>query len=294
MINKLKELNIGEVKENEDLKKYNTYNVSVKAAAVVFVSNVKSLIKLLKFLKYEKIKYKVIGNGSNLIFVNDYDGILIKLNNLDKLIINEEEVIVESGYNLSKLSLIAADKGLSGLEFSVGIPGSIGGAVYMNAGAYNKSMSDIIEYIEVIDENYKIKKLKNKDLNFDYRKSILKEKNYICIKVVLKLEKSNKKEIKELILDRQKRRKETQPLEYPNAGSVFRNPKDLYAGKLIEDLNLKGYHINDAFISEKHANFIINKGNASGKDIENLIKYIQKEVYSKYKINLILEQEIVK
>ena len=164
----------------------------------------------------------------------------------------------------------------------------------MNAGAYNKSMSDIIEYIEVIDENYKIKKLKNKDLNFDYRNSILKEKNYICIKVVLKLEKSNKKEIKELMLDRQKRRKETQPLEYPNAGSVFRNPKDLYAGKLIEDLNLKGYHINDAFISEKHANFIINKGNASGKDIENLIKYIQKEVYSKYKINLILEQEIVK
>ena len=294
MIEEIKNMNIGLVLENEDLQKYNTYKVSVKAKCVVFVKNTDSLLKLLKYLKKNKIKYKVIGNGSNLIFLNNFDGVIIKLDKINKMIIKNKTVEVDAGYSLSKLSYETANANLSGLEFANGIPGTIGGAVFMNAGAYNKSMADIIDYVLVIDENLEIKKLKNEDLLFGYRDSIFKKKNYICIKAVLKLENGNKKEIKELMLDRQRRRKETQPLEYPSAGSVFRNPEGLYAGKLIEDLNLKAYHMSDAYISEKHANFIVNKGNATGKDIEKLIELVQKSVYSKYKINLILEQEIVK
>ena len=294
MIKEIEKLNIGKVLLNEDLKKYNTYKVGGNVKAVIYVNNAKSLIKLLKYLEEKNIKYKIIGNGSNLIFVNDFNGILIKLDKLNKLKINENIVEVEAGFSLSKLSHAVSNLGLSGLEFAAGIPGTIGGAVYMNAGAYNKSMSDIIEYIFVLDENFEIKKLTNKELKFGYRDSILKKKKYICLKAILKLDYGNIFEIKELMADRQRRRKESQPLNFPNAGSVFRNPEGLYAGKLIEDLNLKGCHINDAYISEKHANFIINKGNCSGKDIEKLIKYIRKEVYSKYNIKLTLEQEIVK
>lgn len=283
----------GKVINNAQIKNYTTYKLDGKIKKVIVPDNLDSLIKLLKYLKQNKIKHKVIGNGSNLIFLKDYDGIIIKLDNFKDIIIEDNIVTIGSGYSLVRLALKTAKLGLSGLEFASGIPGTIGGAIYMNAGAYKKSMSDIVKEITVLDNKFEIKKIKAKDLNFSYRHSLLKEKNYICLSATLKLENKNPEEILDLIKERKERRKQTQPLNYPSAGSVFRNPKDDFAGRLIEELGLKGFKVGDAMISKKHANFIINTGNASGQDIKKLIKIIQRKVKKEYNIELILEQEYV-
>ena len=288
MINKF-----GKILENQDIKDYTTYKLSGKIKTVIYPENKEDLISLIKYLRKNKIKHMIIGNGSNLIFKGNYDGVIIKLNKFNKLIVNDAFVTVGAGYNLIKLAIKTANLGLSGLEFASGIPGTIGGAVYMNAGAYNSSMSDVVLEIEALDDNLNLITLTNKELNFSYRNSILKTKNYICLNAKLKLKKQNKEEILNLIKARKQKRLISQPLEFPSADSVFRNPEGLYAGKLIEDLGLKGTKIGDACISEKHANFIINNGNASGEDIEKLIILIKNKVKEKYNIELISEQEII-
>lgn len=288
MINKY-----GKVLENQDLKNHTTYKLSGKVKIIIYPETIEGLRELLKYLKEEKIKYIVIGNGSNLIFKKDYNGVIIKLEKLDQLEINEDIITVGAGYNLMKLALKTANLSLSGLEFASGIPGTIGGAVYMNAGAYNSSMSDVILETQVLDENLNIISLTNEQLNFGYRDSILKHKDYICLNAKLKLKKQNKEEILDIIKTRKEKRLQSQPLEFPSAGSVFRNPEGMYAGKLIEDLGLKGKNIGDAYVSEKHANFIINKGNASGEDIDKLITLIKNQVKEEYDIELINEQEII-
>lgn len=293
MIKKIIDLNVGEVLENEDLQNYTTYKIKGNIKVIVIPENIEKLIKLIKFLREQNIKYKILGNGSNLIFVNEYDGVLIKLDKLNHLEINDNIINVEAGYSLIKLALLTAKQGLSGLEFASGIPGTVGGAVYMNAGAYKDDMASIIKYIEVLDEDLNIKKLDKENLNFGYRKSLLQEKKYICLNVCLELKKGNIDEIMDLIQTRKQKRLDTQPLEYPSAGSVFRNPEGLFAGKLIEDLNLKGLKVGDAVVSTKHANFIVNMGNATGKDIKKLIEIVKEKVKKEYNIELLVEQEFV-
>ncbi len=283
----------GTIYENVKQKDYTTYKLSGTIKKVIYPNNVKDLTKLLSYLKQNNIKHKVIGNGSNLIFKDNYDGVIIKLDRLNKVLINGNVIEVDAGYSLSKLALKTAKLGLSGLEFASGIPGTIGGAIYMNAGAYKKCMRDIVESVTVLNENGELVTLKNKDLKFEYRQSILKNSNLICLKATLKLAYGNKEEILKKIKDHQYKRLSSQPLEYPSAGSVFRNPEAMFAGKLIEDLNLKGTQIGDAAISEKHANFIINKGNATGKDVIELINLIKDKVKKEYNIELICEQEII-
>lgn len=193
-----------------------------------------------------------------------------------------------------ELAYKASRLGLTGLEFATGIPGTLGGAVYMNAGAYKSDMGYIVSEIRVLTPDLKIMTLYNKDLNFHYRTSFLKEnKGYICLEAKLILKHGNKEEIKKIIEDRKQKRWLSQPLEYPCAGSVFRNPENDFAGRLIEECNLKGKIIGGAMISSKHANFIINHGNATAKDIKDLIKLAQKEVKNKFNIDLYLEQEII-
>ncbi len=291
----LEDKKIGKILENESIKKYNTYKLGGKAKLIIFPDNIDKLIELLAIIKEQNIKYKVIGKGSNLIFSDkDYDGILIRLDNLNKLEINDTKIVVGAGYSLVKLSLETAKLGLSGLEFASGIPGSVGGAIFMNAGAYKASISELVEEVKVIDEDLKVKTLKNNDLHFDYRKSLLQEKrNYICVEVTLNLQHGNVDEIKEKINKRRMRRMETQPLEYPCAGSVFRNPIDVPAGKLIEDANLKGKRIGGAMVSPKHANFIINYNNASAEDVYNLINFVKQEIKNQTGIELKEEQEFV-
>lgn len=281
--------------ENYNIKKYNTYKLEVISKYLVFVKNKEELVELLKHLKTNKIKYLILGNGSNVIFKDDYyDGVIIKLDKLTKVEVKENEVYVESGYSLAKLARETLNHDLVGLEFAAGIPGLLGSSVAMNAGAYNKDMASVVKQVEVINPDNEIITMTKEELEFEYRDSFLKKnKNYICISAILTLEKGDKEEALQLINARREKRLITQPLEYPSAGSVFRNPEGMYAGELIEKCGLKGYNINGAEISTKHANFIVNKGNCTGKDIIELIKLIKEKVYEKYKVELILEQEII-
>ena len=283
----------GKVVENALIADYTTYKLSGKINKVVYPENLEKLKFLIKYLKENRIKHMVIGNGSNLIFTKNYDGVLIKLDKFNKVEINENIVKVGAGYSLIKLAMKTAREGLSGLEFASGIPGTIGGAIYMNAGAYNCSMSDVVESVLVLDDNLEVKKLFLEDLDFSYRSSILKNNNYICLEATLNLKKAKEEKILELIKNRKKRRLITQPLEYPSGGSVFRNPDGDFAGRLIEEAGLKGININGAEVSNKHANFIINKGTASGKDVKELILKVQRIIREKYDVELIIEQEFV-
>ena len=280
---------------NASLKKYNTYRIDATCKGLVFVHSVNELIELLKKLKDNNIDYIILGNGSNIILASDYyDKVIIKLDKLNNITFNDNIVKVESGYPLPKLSLEILKHNLIGLEFAAGIPGLVGSSVAMNAGAYNKSMADVVKEITILDEDLNIMVLKNNELKFRYRDSLLKEnKKLIVLEVTLELEYGDILEAKELIETRRQRRISTQPLNYPSSGSVFRNPEGMHAGELIEKCNLKGYNINGAEISEKHANFIINKDNCKGSDIINLINLIKDKVKEKYNIDLILEQEII-
>lgn len=295
MIEEIRKLKIGKILENVDIREYTTYKVGGKAKLLVFPNNLTDLILLLDYIKENNIKYKILGRGSNLIFDGDYDGILIKLDNFDNIEISDSVITVGSGYSLIKLALKACKLGLSGLEFATGIPGSVGGAIYMNAGAYKTDMGYIVSEVKVLDPNLEIKTLYNKDLNFHYRESFFQHNpNYVILEAKLILKKGNKDNIMEVVESRKQRRVLTQPLEYPSAGSVFRNPTNKFAGELIEDLGYKGKIEGGAMVSLKHANFIINHNNASSKDIIKLINDIKKDVKNKYNIELKCEQEIVK
>ena len=295
MIENLKVLKVGKVISHPKMSDYTTYKVGGNALAIVYPTNVDNLIKLLKYLNENKIKHKILGNGSNLIFSDNlYEGVLIKLDEFNKLEINGTVITVGAGYNLIKLCMKAARLGLAGLEFASGIPGTVGGAVFMNAGAYKSDMGYIVSEIKALTPDYHVITLYNKDLDFHYRNSFLqKNPDYICLEAKLVLKQGDAETIMEVIADRKQRRLLTQPLEYPSAGSVFRNPENDFAGRLIEGLGYKGKNIGGAYVSEKHANFIINKNNATASDVRNLIKEIQKKVKEKYNINLIVEQEFV-
>lgn len=284
-----------EMYEDVSLKKYNTYRLDVKCDYLVFPKDIDEVVKLISFLKENNYKYLVLGNGSNVIFKNNrYNGVVIKLSKLDKIEFDGDKVVVGAGVSLSKLANMAINNSLSGLEFSVSIPGEIGASVSMNAGAYNESFSDVFVSAKVLTPKLEIIELSNEDMDFSYRNSFIKKnKDYIVLEVVLKLKPGNKEEMNAVIEKRFEKRKATQPLEYPSAGSVFRNPEGMYAGKLIEDANLKGYSIGGAMISDMHANFIVNKDNATGEDIINLINLAKDKVKENNNIDLYLEQVII-
>ena len=288
--------NIGKIEKEVFMSKYTTYKVGGLATAIIYPKTVEKLVTLIKLLRKYKLKYKVIGNGSNLLFSDKkYDGIIIKLNSLDNIEINDTKITVGAGYQLIRLSTMAAKKGLTGLEFASGIPGTVGGAVFMNAGAYKSDMGYVVRSVKVLTPENEIINLTNKEMNFHYRTSILqKYPGYICLEVTLRLKHGKKEEIEKLIKDRRKRRMETQPLEYPSAGSVFRNPSvEEPAGKIIEELGLKGLTKGGAEISGKHANFVVNTGGARAADIKYLIDYAKKTVKEKRNIDLKVEQEFV-
>ena len=295
IINYIKKNSIGSFRENVSLSSNTTYKVGGIAKIFVYPKNADKLILLLKKLKDDNIKYKVIGYGSNLIFSDEvYDGVIIKLDNFDDVKIKDTIITVGAGVSLVKLSYKAMKEGLSGLEFASGIPGSIGGACFMNAGAYKSDMGYIVSEVKVITPELDIKTLYNKDLKYKYRTSFLKDNpEYICIEAKLVLKRENKKEIKDLMETRRQKRLLTQPLEYPSAGSVFRNPEGDFAGRLIEDCNLKGKMIGGAKVSSKHANFIINYDKASAKDVKDLITLVHDTVKKEKNVDLKIEQEFV-
>ena len=294
-IQEIKRMDIGKVIENVPLREHTTYKVGGNAKCFVYPQDTKKLIKLLKYINKNNIKYKILGNGSNTLFSDkEYDGIIIKLDKFDDIEIKGYTVVVGAGYNLMKLASLCARRSLAGLEFASGIPGTIGGAVYMNAGAYKSDMGYIIKKVKVLTPEFRVINMTNRELDFHYRSSFFqKNPGYICLQATLGLKKGKKEEIQKVNKERKERRLESQPLEYPSAGSVFRNPEGLFAGKLIEDLGFKGLMKGGAQISNKHANFIINRNNAKASDIKYLIDLAHDKVLEKYKVDMKIEQEFV-
>ena len=285
------------VKYDEPLKNHTTFQIGGKCIALIEPKKVEDIIEAIKICRENNLKFFVIGNGSNLLVPDDgYNGVIIKIKSeFSNIQVEGECLIAHSGAKLSEVYTVAYENSLTGFEFASGIPGTIGGAIFMNAGAYGGEMKDIVESVEVLDlDNYEVKELKNEELDFSYRKSIIQRKNYIVLTIKLKLKKGNKEEIKAVYEDLRERRNSKQPLNFGSAGSTFKRPEGHFASKLIEDAGLKGYHINDAWVSEKHSGFVVNKGNASYKEVMELIEYVQKVVFEKFEVKLETEVRILK
>ena len=285
------------VRYDEPLKNHTTFKIGGNCIALIEPREVSDIVETIKICRENSIKFFVIGNGSNLLVPDEgYNGVIIKLKSeFSTIQVEGEYLIVNSGAKLSEVYTVAYENSLTGFEFASGIPGTIGGAIYMNAGAYGGEMKDIVESVQVLDlDNFELRELKNEELEFSYRKSIIQRKNYIVTTIKLKLQKGNKEEINAVYEDLRERRNSKQPLNFGSAGSTFKRPEGHFASKLIEDAGLKGYHIKDAWVSEKHSGFIVNKGNASFKEVMELIEYVQKVVFEKFGVKLETEVRILK
>lgn len=277
-----------------EMKNYVHFRVGGPADILLIPENKEQVIKSIKICKENNIPYFIVGNGSNLLVKDGgIKGVVIKLNKVKNIRVFNETIEAECGAMLKDVSSEAIKNSLTGFEFACGIPGTVGGAVFMNAGAYDGEIAHVIESAEIIDEECNIVRLSNKDLDFGYRSSIVMKKGYTVLSAVFKLEKGQVKTIKELVDDLTNKRESKQPLEYPSAGSTFKRPTGYFAGKLIQDAGLKGYSIGGAAVSEKHSGFVINKGNATAKDITDLIKYIQDEVKRQFGVELHPEVRII-
>lgn len=285
------------VRYDEPLKNHTTFRIGGNCIALIEPREVEDIIEAIKICRENNIKFFVIGNGSNLLVSDEgYNGVIIKLKKeFSTIKVEGEYVIAKSGAKLSEVFDVILENSLAGFEFASGIPGTIGGAIYMNAGAYGGEMKDIVETVEVLDmDTFEVKELKNEELEFSYRNSIIQNKNYIVLAIKLKLQKGNKEEIKAIYEDLREKRNSKQPLNFGSAGSTFKRPEGHFASKLIEDAGLKGYHINDAWVSEKHSGFVVNKGNASCKEILELIDHVKNVVFEKFGVKLEMEVKILK
>ncbi len=279
--------------ENVSLREYTTFKIGGKARYIYFPQSPSELIKLLKYIKKNNIQYFVLGGGSNvLVGDGDFDGIVVSTRKLDKVTISDQDIVVSSGTDNTVLSEKLAAHSLTGAEFLYKLPGSIGGAAVMNARAFNKSMEDIVTKIKVIEPPDKIMMLPTDKLKYGYKSSILQNSNYFVIEVYLKLEKGDPELIKRRMEEYYNKRLATKQYDYPSAGCVFKNDYcvGIPSGKLIDESELKGRCSGDAYVSGFHANFIINKGNATAKDVKVLVETIKREV--KEKKNVDLECEI--
>ncbi len=240
------------------------------------------------------MKYFVFGNGSNILFTDDFhDGAYINLSKLSALSNGENVITAQAGVRLSSLCSYAASLALAGLETLSGIPGTVGGAVYMNAGAYGGEIKDTLIKSVYLSESGEIKELSAREHDFGYRKSVFMGNGGMVLSSSFLLKDGNKDEIKAVTAELLKKRNDKQPLNYPSAGSTFKRPEGYFAGKLIEDCGLKGFSVGDAQVSEKHCGFVINRGNASASDIIKLIEHIRKTVFEKFKVELNTEVKIV-
>ena len=276
------------VKTNEPLAKYTTFKIGGPADFFVEVGEEEKLLKLIKLLKELKLPYFILGGGSNLLVADEgFRGMVIKMSNV-KCQMSNEKIIVGAGVSLGRLVELASKNSLAGLEFAAGIPGTVGGAVRGNAGAWGQAIGDRVKRVKILTPQGEIKWIKASDCHFSYRQSRFKKTKEIILEVELELEKGNKKEIQEKISQNLAKRA-TQPKE-PSAGCIFVNPKPFAAGELIDKCGLKGKRIGDAQISPKHANFIVNLGKAKAAEVIKLIKLIKEKVKEKFGVEL--EEEI--
>lgn len=282
------------VRFNEPMEKHTTIKIGGKADVLCLPENIEDVISVLKYAKEMNVPVTVIGNGSKLLVKDGgIRGLVIKLGSKFKdYNIEENTICVSAGMPLPLLAIIAKDNSLSGLEFAAGIPGNVGGAVFMNAGAYGSDMAAVVSEVTFVDDNLNVRKINGADCNFGYRTSIFrKNKNWIVLYAKLSLKKGIKEDIEKLMKENNKARKDKQPLEYPNAGSTFKRPEGFFVGKIIDDLGLKGYTIGGAQISTKHSGFIVNINHAKAKDVLQLIEHVKEKTFEKF--NVMLEEEII-
>ena len=277
-----------------EMKNYVHFRVGGPADILLIPESKEQVIKTIEICRENNIPFYVIGNGSNLLVKDGgIKGVVIKLKELKNIEVKDNIIEAECGAMLKDVSNAALKNSLTGLEFACGIPGTIGGAVFMNAGAYNGEISNVIESADIINEKSEVVTLCKEELELKYRSSIVMKKNYIVLSAKFKLENGDKKDIKEVVDDLTNKRESKQPLEYPSAGSTFKRPEGYFAGKLIQDAGLKGYSIGGAAVSEKHSGFVINKNNATATDILNLIHHIQEEVKKQFNVELHPEVRII-
>ncbi|CFX44601.1 UDP-N-acetylenolpyruvoylglucosamine reductase [Syntrophomonas zehnderi OL-4] len=280
---------------DEPMKNHTTFKIGGPADMLVCPRHIEEIKIIMKYCNQQQIPFMVLGMGSNLL-VRDKGirGVVVKLGqNFQALRMEGEQIWAQSGVGLSQLAHCAAEASLSGLEFAEGIPGSLGGAVAMNAGAYEKEMQDVIIEVEAIDRTGEIHRFSAQEAGFAYRKSIFQDNGFIIVSARMQLNKGFREDIEMRMQQFAKIRREKQPLEYPSAGSTFKRPPGMYVGPMIEELSLKGYRIGGAEVSTKHAGFIVNRGDASAADVINLIDKIQSEVRASFGVDLQPEIRIV-
>lgn len=288
----LKKEGTGKLSENHPLKKYTTWRIGGLAELFYEPSNKEDCLKVYIKCVQENVPVTFIGGGSNLLISdNGIAGLVIYTKGLSELEWLGESVRADAGLSLTYLSKMASEKGLSGLEFAAGIPGTLGGAVVMNAGANGHSISEVVKEVKVITKQGELKIYSNKELDFSYRSSILQKTKELVLSVDLSLEKGDAIKIKRKIEENLRFRKERQPIKLPNAGSVFKNPQGDSAGRLIEAVGAKGWRVGDAQVSKLHANFIVNLGDANANDVNKLIEEVRQAVLEKFAI--VLETEVI-
>mgnify|MGYP002469350713 CR=1 FL=1 len=283
-----------DIKIREPLDRYTSFRTGGEADCMLLVNDAEQLGKLLKYMSITGNDYFLLGNGTNLL-VSDrgYDGTVIKFGpGMSRIHVDGERVYVQAGALLSQTAKRAMEEGLSGLEFASGIPGSIGGGLVMNAGAYGGEMSQIVESVTVMNESGEIMELDCDTMEFGYRTSVIKNRAFVVLEAALHLQRRDKADIQAKMEEFAARRKEKQPLEYPSAGSIFKRPEGYFAGKLIMDSGMRGYRVGGAQVSEKHCGFIINTGNATSEDIAELMAEVQDRVKERFRVSL--EPEIVR
>lgn len=282
------------IRFEEPMKKHTSFRTGGEAAVFIQVENKEQLKKLLFYLRRTETEYFVFGNGTNLL-VSDrgYDGVVIQIGSkMSDIQIEGNRILVQAGALLSQTAKYALEAGLSGMEFASGIPGSIGGGIVMNAGAYDGEMEQIVESVTVLNGDGELMELSHDTMEFGYRSSIIKNRPFIVVEAVLRLTPGDKTEIQKKMEDFAARRRQKQPLEFPSAGSTFKRPEGYFAGKLIMDSGLRGHRIGGAQVSEKHCGFVINAGNATSEDISELMEEIQERVKEKFGVKL--EPEVVR
>lgn len=284
------------IKYDEDMKKHTTIRIGGKAKCFITPTSIEDIIKVIKYAKENNIDFYIIGNGSNLVVCDEgIDAIVIRLGSgFDKVTVEGNIIEAYAGSTMPKVSQIARKNELAGFEFACGIPGTIGGGVRMNAGAYGSEISNIIEEITYLNEENEVCVMKKEEACFDYRHSIFCDnKNLVVLGAKFVLKRGNLAKIEEQMNEYTKARKEKQPIEYPNAGSTFKRPTGYFVGKLVQDAGLRGYSVGGMQVSEKHTGFIVNRGNATCKDVKQIIKDIQDVVFEKFGVKLKEEIEFI-
>ena len=276
------------VHTDEPMSRHTTFRIGGNADYFVKPGNADEVAAVIVVCREYNIPYFILGNGSNLLVSDDgYRGMIINImDNMDSVTVDGRIITAQAGAMLVRVSVMARDNALTGLEFASGIPGTIGGAVYMNAGAYGGEMKNVVKTVRAIDEYGRIYELDSEKMDFSYRHSIVEERKLIVLEVTLELEHGSREAIDDRMKELAEARRSKQPLEYPSAGSTFKRPEGYFAGKLIMDAGLRGYSVGGAQVAEKHSGFVINKGGATASDVVELIRDVQHDVDDKFGVTL--------